>query len=160
MILLVQRIKNQKWFREKNYKIIRPEEIRDEMTLNTLRLIEKFVQSGGRTLATFIDKIDFFKDVSEVISGETEQERQRRFSVSRSSAFDDNVSVNTRKSGQSFLSDPKQKFRETLFQFIVSCAPHISEQSLTKILDILSHTQQLSLLSSLNSSSCTPDFKK
>jgi hypothetical protein len=72
MILLVQRIKNQKWFREKNYKIIRPEEIRDEMTLNTLRLIEKFVQSGGRTLATFIDKIDFFKDVSEVISGETE----------------------------------------------------------------------------------------
>ena len=61
IILLIQRIKNQKWFRMKDLALLSQEESCDPMTLSTLDLIELFAKfSPTKTLSVFVDKIDFY----------------------------------------------------------------------------------------------------
>jgi len=62
-------IKNQKWFREKDFLKINPPETKDKMTLKTLNLVEFFCSTTySKTLGTFVDKIGFFLQVCQLIA--------------------------------------------------------------------------------------------
>lgn len=69
VILLIQRIKNQKWFRENNLSLVKQNEINDMITSTTLSIIQLFSQlssnsySASKTLGAFVDKIDFFSQL-------------------------------------------------------------------------------------------------
>lgn len=68
IILLIQRIKNQKWFRMKDLTLLTQEESCDPMTFSTLDLIELFAKfSPTKTLSVFVDKIDFYNQLCEII---------------------------------------------------------------------------------------------
>lgn len=74
VILLIQRIKNQRWFRESNISVAKQSETTDQSTELVLQLIELFSRfstrqfSFSKTVVTFIDKIEFFTQLAKIIA--------------------------------------------------------------------------------------------